>query len=276
MADGWRCEGERAGFAESRLNLAHYIALRHRDLRLLQRPLAAHGLSSLGRREGRVLPTLIAVSNALSALLGHKAITKPSTKAFFAGEARLAAHTQELFGTSPASPPVALLVTCPAEAADGPEFMLALATRKVEAVRINCAHDNADTWHKMIGHLRAAEASTGRRLKIFMDLAGPKIRTGAVRTPGHRKHIHKGQLMAITRLDELDTAEVEGKHFTIECTLPEALSAAKIGDRVYIDDGELAAEVERVEAWGLLAHVKTVGEKGLKLKPEKRPELSRQ
>ncbi len=45
----WRSRLARPEFAESALNLAHYLALRHRDLRPLQRPLMALGLSSLGR-----------------------------------------------------------------------------------------------------------------------------------------------------------------------------------------------------------------------------------
>jgi pyruvate kinase len=43
---------ERRAFAVSALNLAHYLALRRRDVRPLQRRLMALGLSSLGRSEG--------------------------------------------------------------------------------------------------------------------------------------------------------------------------------------------------------------------------------
>jgi pyruvate kinase len=269
QAEVWKGEIDRVGFADSALNLAHYLALRRLDLRPLQRPLTALGLSSLGRLESRVLPTLIAVRSALSALLGREPDPELSTGDFFAGEARLTLHTHELLGTSATSPPVALLVTCPTEAADDPAFMLALAERGVEAVRINCAHDSADHWQRMIGHLRTAETVTGRHLKVFMDLAGPKIRTGEVRPPSHGRRVRKGEMVAITRLGELDTIAVADEHFAIECTLAGALSSAKIGDRVYIDDGKLEATVERVEAWGLLARTTAVAEKGLRLKPEK-------
>ncbi len=269
QADAWTGEGDRAAFADSGLNLAHYLALRRRDLRPLQRSLAALGLSSMGRLEGRVLPTLVAVSNALSALLGRKVETGSSARAFFAGEARLASHSRELFGNTAASAPVALLVTCPPEAADTPDFMLALATRGVEAVRINCAHDDADAWGRMIGHLRAAETATGHRMKIFMDLAGPKIRTGAVHAPKGGKRVHKDDLIAITRLAELDAADSGDGGFVVECTLPEALTSAKIGDRVFINDGRLEARVEGIATWGLLIRVTAVAEKGMRLKPEK-------
>jgi pyruvate kinase len=271
QADAWTGAGDCAGVADSALNLAHYLALRHRDLRPLQPSLAALGLSSLGRLEGRVLPTLIAVRRALSALLGHEPEAGLSESDFFAGEARLAAHAHALFGETPASPRVALLITCPTEAAADPDFMLALAKRGVEAVRINCAHDDADAWGRMIGHLRAAETATGRPMKVFMDLAGPKIRTGEVRAPPRGGRVHRDDLIAITRPAALDAADVgDGDGgFAVECTLPEALASAKTGDRVYIDDGKLEAKVERVAPCGLLVRVTSVSEKGLRLKPEK-------
>lgn len=68
QAAAWAEHITRASFAESAANLAHYVALRHRDLRSLQRPLMVLGLSSLGRLESRVLPTLAAVKAALAAL----------------------------------------------------------------------------------------------------------------------------------------------------------------------------------------------------------------
>ena len=259
----------RAGFAESAANLAAYMALRRRDLRALQRPLMNLGLSSLGRLESRVLPTLMAVKAALAALAGLAHEEEASAESFFAGERRLSERTHELLGTPASSRPSALLVTCPTEAADDPAFMRGLAERNVEAVRINCAHDGSDRWERMIGHARTAEKATGRRFKILMDLAGPKIRTGEVRLPRERERIGKGALLAIVPAGGLGRITVDDEHFAVECTSSEALDAVKAGDRVYVDDGKLGAEVERVETWGRLARVTSAAVKGLRLKPEK-------
>src|SRR5215813_3463307 len=62
---GWRGYIHRPAFAASALNLAHYRALRHRDIRPLQHSLMRYGLSSLGRLEGRVLAALDAVGAVL-------------------------------------------------------------------------------------------------------------------------------------------------------------------------------------------------------------------
>jgi pyruvate kinase len=258
-----------ADFRESALNLAHYLALRRRDLRDLQRPLMRLGLSSLGRSESRVVPTLLAVRAALAALTGLAPEEGPSDETFFAGEQRLAERTRELLGASASSRAVALLVTCPTEAAEEPSFMQTLAEHGVEAVRINCAHDDADHWRQMIEHVRAAERATGRRLIILMDLAGPKIRTGAVRLPAGQERIGQGAMLTIVPPGGLGRLELDDQHFAVECTLPEALSAIKAGDRLFIDDGKLGAEVERVEACGVLARVTSVVAKGIRLKAEK-------
>ena len=266
----WRERIDRAAFRPSAHNLACYLALRHRDLRKLQRPLMALGLSSLGRLEGRVLPTLKAVSGALSALAGDAPARHRSTATFFAGEARLRANAREILGTPAEAAPVALLVTCPSEAADNGDFMLDMARKGVEAVRINCAHDSAEKWRAMIDNLRLAEAATGRRLKVFMDLAGPKIRTGRVRRPGKGHHrAHPGDLIVLTAIGDLDRVDTAERHFAAECTQTEALTVSREGDRVFLDDGRLGATIEHIAGWGLVARVTAVAKKGLSIKPEK-------
>lgn len=267
QAEAWAEHIVRPEFSESARNLANYLALRHRDLRPLQRPLMALGLSSLGRLESRVLPTLMAVRAALAALARISPLEGPSHEAFFAGERCLADRKRKLLGSSSSSRPVALLVTCPSEAADDPSFMLELAQRGVEAIRINCAHDTVDHWARMIRHARAAEQATGQHLKIMMDLAGPKIRTGELRVPENQERIGRGARLAIAAPGQID--RVPAGHLAVECTLQEALHAVKPEDHIFIDDGKLGAKVERVEKWGVLTHVTSAPGKGYRLKPEK-------
>jgi pyruvate kinase len=45
-------------------------------------------------------------------------------------------------------------------------------------MRINCAHDDEGVWLKMIEKLRRAEKELGRKCHLYMDLGGPKLRTG--------------------------------------------------------------------------------------------------
>ena len=169
------------GQSEGARNLLHYLALRRRDLRPLQQRLAALGLSSLGRSESNALASVDAVLRVLHRLAGREA---PATDAedpvtaFTHGSERLAAHADALLGPAAAGRAVRIMVTMPSEAADDGRLIHALLNQGMDCMRINCAHDDATAWSRMIDHLRQAERSLGRSCRIFMDLAGPKLRTG--------------------------------------------------------------------------------------------------
>lgn len=267
--DGWV---ETPEFAPSAANLSHYLALRHRDLRPLQRRLMAAGLSSLGRAESRVMPTLHAVERLLGAATGQGLAASASSAAqvehFFAGEERIRERADALLGALQETRPTRLLVTVPGEAAGDPSFFIKLANLGVEAVRINCAHDGESAWASMIAHVEAAAHATGRRMKVMMDLPGPKIRTGALKKGKNGSRVFPESELAVVRPGHLDAAP--RKLPAIECELGQALEAAEPGHRVFIDDGKLAATVLSAQDWGLVLGIDTGPEiEGYKLKPEK-------
>ena len=155
------------------VNLAHYLVIRHHDLRPLQRALMWRGLSSMGRLESRVLPTLDAIAASLAALCGrvspHPA---PTEAAFFTGEARLEAATDALFGAPPLRRRCRVMVTLPSEAAGDAAFVLGLARAGMDVARINCAHDDAAAWRAMTAHVRAAaDAGVGGGAVLGLGLA---------------------------------------------------------------------------------------------------------
>ena len=264
----WRPWLERRPFAMSALNLAHYLALRSRDLRPLQRRLMALGLSSLGRAEGRVLATLDSVTVALAAQAGVAAPARmPSTRQFFRGEERLKRTTEALFGPPPQGRLGYILVTLDTEAADDPDFILRLAEHGADAVRINCGHDDAKHWGKMVAHVRAAEAKLGRRIRVLMDIAGPKIRTRKVVTPRQRDTLHVGDEILLVR--DKHAPDIDDVAFRTRCTLPGAFDRLKVGDPVSIDDGKLKGTIVSGTEAGLVARMEEGRLKGMKLKPEK-------
>jgi pyruvate kinase len=263
----WRDWIERENFAASALNFAHYLAFRRRDIRPLQRRMMQFGLSSLGRAESRVLPTLDAVLNTLRSVVGGATFRQVASEEFFAGEAQIATSAEELFGPLSPHSSVRLMVTLPSEASHDTAFMNRMAELGVEAVRINCAHDDDITWARMIDQVDRAAKKTGWRMKIFMDLAGPKIRTGELRDKG-LKRVALEEELAIALPGQL--ARTPGSTPAIECTLAEALQAVESGHRILIDDGKLATVVVRREPWGAVVRAAAVhDEKGYKLKPEK-------
>ena len=269
IAAGWPAVKDERRFSPSAANLRHYLALRRRDLRVLQRRLMAVGLSSLGRLESRVIPTLEAVEANLAVLCGLPPRPRLPPEAFFAGERLLATHTREVLGPPTLPRSTALLVTCPSEAADDPAFIRSLAMSGVEALRINCAHDNAAAWERMIRFARVAEIEMNRELRVLMDLAGPKIRTGAVRHPSGDKQLRTDVLVALVPPGGLTTLPDDAPVFAAECQLPEALRMVHQGDAILFDDAKVRLEVETIAPWGVVARVRHASARGVKLRKEK-------
>jgi len=172
---------ESGRYPDSAHNLAHYLALRCRDLRELQIRLARQGLSSLGRVEAHVLASIDQVIRVLAQLGGAPDPgLEPLAPGFDAGNALLTINTRKLFGPPQPRRAVRIMVTLPPEAASDEGLVQAMLESGMDCARINCAHDGAESWRRMIEHLRRAQASVGRECRVLMDLAGHKIRTGAL------------------------------------------------------------------------------------------------
>lgn len=160
-------------------NLLHYLALRRRDLRILQHRLSLLGLSSLGRAEAHVLATLDAVLVLLRRLNGKPpAVGTPEGTDAATGRRLLDEHADMLLGPRRADRRVRIMVTMPSQAADDATLVQELLKQGMDCIRINCAHDEPATWSRIIENLRRAERALGRTCKVAMDLAGPKLRTG--------------------------------------------------------------------------------------------------
>jgi pyruvate kinase len=163
---------------DSASNLIHYLALRCHDLRALQPRLSALGLSSLGRSEAHVMASVEAVRAALQALADHKDRRTSADADTSSKKEILTAHTRALLGPTPANRRVRIMVTMPTEAARDYSLVHELVRNGMDCMRINCAHDDAGVWTRMIEHVRRASRALGRPCGIAMDLGGPKLRTG--------------------------------------------------------------------------------------------------
>jgi pyruvate kinase len=265
----WRSHIKRAEFVVSAYNFAHYLAFRRQDLRALQHRLMALGLSSLGRAESHVLASLDAVSFALALMGGispPKAARLPSQRQFFRGEKRLALNTEALFGKAPNGRAGRILVTLGTDAAEDPAVAEHIAEQGADAVRINCAHDGLAGWEKMIAHVRAAEKKVNRRIRILMDIAGPKVRTTDVSTPLDRNRLGVGDELL---LKKSNVPDANAPTFRTGCTVPQVFDRLKVGGRISIDDGKLRGTIIRQMDAGLVARIEDGRRKGLKLKAEK-------
>lgn len=168
-------------FAESARNLLHYKALRRFDLRKVQQKLRRIGLSRLARSESHVLDSLKRSHSILTALSKDKKIRFEETPLSVRNADQwLKLHARDLLGKRHLGRSPRIMVTMPSQAARDYDLVRDMVSLGMDVARINCAHDNAEVWLAIINQIKLAGKKAGREVKIAMDLAGPKIRTGGV------------------------------------------------------------------------------------------------
>lgn len=183
-ADALRVSDERWQFSSH--NLLHYLALREQDIRETQQQLGRLGVSRLGRAESHVMASLLALRALLHRLLGQSAPEADPPFSIDAGKAAIDTHAEALLGRRRSASRSRVMVTMPSDAAAHLPWLTSLIEAGMSAARINCAKDGPDTWLNIIEQIRKAEDQAGRKVKICMDLGGPKLRTGPMETVGGR------------------------------------------------------------------------------------------
>lgn len=166
-------------YQRSAKNLVHYLAFRHQNIQDLQRSLGKLGLSRLGRAEGHVLASVIAVRNLLNLFSKSKKINVAKAAIEIKDKNKIIkSNTNALLGKKRKGSKSRIMVTFPTEAAEDKKLVETLLTSGMNCARLNCAHDNPEIWQKMAKNIKKASRKTGRSCTICMDLGGPKLRTG--------------------------------------------------------------------------------------------------
>ncbi len=260
----WGAFAVRDSYVSARENLALYLALRELDLRPLQPRLAALGLSSLGRCESHVAASLDAVIAALARMAGTPEPPPfPHPGAFAEGAADIARRRDRLFGPGLPGRTTRIMATLPAEAAENRDLVFQLVNAGIDCVRINCAHDDPETWRAMIAHVREAGRAAGRLVPVSMDIPGPKVRLSGVKEGGVR--YHRGDRFELAPEPGPKTGGVH----RFGLSHPELLPHLVPGAVVWVDDGKLRGRVDAREGNVVLVEVTEVPDKGAKIKPDK-------
>ncbi len=273
----WQPYLQRNSFIKSAENLAYYLALRHHDLRSLQAALTPWGLSSLGRIEARVLPNLDAVISTLGNICScepNSLPSRPSIHSFLEGEYLLRHHTEDVLGKIYNQRWVRIMATLPSTTANNYKNIQDLLHKGVNCVRINCAHDSPETWETIISYVRRAEAQTGQRCKIMMDLAGSKPRIERVMAPYGYKHIFLGDSLLLRRElpkleSENDSNFITPGSWQASCTIPSIIDKLEIGASVWIDEGRIGGYVECLMPEGVVIKITHARDKGEKISVDK-------
>ena len=239
----------------SAVNLLNYLALRSTDIRNLQDALHEQGLSSLSSSESHIRSQVLAV------LKHFEHISQPTAVNYSNSKMILQRRTNVLFGV--ASFP-SIMVTLKTSHAHDYLAVKKLLKAGMNIARINCAHDNEDTWIEMIKNVQQASKSKGIPCKIYMDLAGPKIRT-VIKAKKKRIFLEEEDELFFT---DNNKREKDGLPI-VSSNIPAIASQLKKGEKVLFDDGLIEAKVTDIKNDGAQLEVTRVSSKKPYLKNEK-------
>jgi len=240
-------------------NLLHYLVLRSRDIRELQNALHAYGLSSLTNSESHIKGQIAEILCRLGKEPGNNGhvVTYEESKR------SLKEKSTALFGNRVDESIPNIMITFHSHFAEDYGKVKSLLQSGMTVARINCAHDDESTWFRMIQHLKRATYITGIPCKIYMDLAGPKIRTSIKRKKKFR--IREGQTIHLADEDFHD-----GKiNDIVGCTVPGIAAQLRPGETVLFDDGLIEAKVQSVDEGVASLQVVRVSSKKSVLRDEK-------
>lgn len=265
----------------SLVNMLNYVAMRRHPVHDLQSRLARGGLSSLGRVEPHVMANILSVLHVLAKATDREFTVEQPTACieYEQGYALLKERAVALFGEAPASRSEYIMVTLPTEAADNPELVERLFAAGMNCARINCAHDHAGVWQKMVEYIRHYRQTRNQDCRIMMDLAGHKIRTDQVwsadygANPQKPPRVQLNDWVIMSRISPqkaLANALFEANaQVAFSCTYADIFDKVEIGQPIWIDDGKIGTLVKQITDQGVLLQVTQVGPKGAKIKPEK-------
>ncbi|MBX2873175.1 MAG: hypothetical protein KTR30_13775 [Saprospiraceae bacterium] len=168
-------------YKTSAKNLIHYQVFRRHDLTKLQKRLGNMGLSRLAKAQSHVMASLKTNRALLKSMLTGSHVKKAVGElSFKKGDKLLKENAAQLLGYKTAGRRTRIMVTMPSEAAENYQMVHDMLAAGMNCARVNCAHDNPETWAKIIQHVRTAATALKKDCKVAMDLAGPKIRTGTL------------------------------------------------------------------------------------------------
>src|SRR6266496_1859583 len=121
-----------------------------------------------------------------------------------------------------------------------PERICELVQAGMDIARLNFSHGSYDEHARNYRMVREASDSLGRAVGVLADLQGPKIRLGRF-APGLAVVWQPGEEVVIT------TEDVVGTAYRVSTTYKELPADVSAGNRLLVDDGNLALDVLEVD-----------------------------
>src|SRR6185436_10829567 len=138
----------------------------------------------------------------------------------------------------------------PASIAEG--IIEQMARAGMDVARLNFSHGTHAEHLLAIQRIRSVETRIGKPIAILQDLQGPKIRLGTF-ADGGGAVLRRGEAFVLT------TETVAGTAERASISYEGFARDVKPGDRVLIDDGRIALDVEDVQGENVMCRVAAGG-----------------
>ena len=180
------------------------------------------------------------------------------------------------------------MVTQPTEAATNYDLVLRMVKNGMDCARVNCAHDGPEVWKAIIKNVRKAAAECSATVKVAMDLAGAKVRTGKIdlgtqikgKSESRKRtdqfiRLHRGDVLIVTGKED-DTSllafndkEKLAKPASIRCVPSHIVNCVEKGAPILFDDGKIEGEIIETGPESFQVKITRAKDGGSKLKEEK-------
>ena len=137
-------------------------------------------------------------------------------------------------------------------ASNSVEVMEKMLLAGMDIARLNFSHGDFEAHRAVIGNLREASRKCGKPITIMGDLPGPKMRIGKL--GAEPIELVQGHTVTLT------TEEISGSAERISVSFRELPRVATAGLKLYLNDGIVQLEVERVAGEDVVCKVLVGGE----------------
>lgn len=150
-------------------------------------------------------------------------------------------------------PPKMTKIVCTiGPSSDSPRVLKQMISSGMNITRLNFAHGEEASHERVIRNIRAAAEEMHERVAILADLPGPKLRIG--RLASESIDLVRGQKLCLQSEDDKPDDQ------RIYMNFPRLTDVIKPGDQIYLSDGFLQLEVERIDGPDVICTVKVGGE----------------
>ena len=127
-------------------------------------------------------------------------------------------------------------------ASDSVEILEGLIKAGVNLFRLNFSHGTHEYHENILKNIKTAEKNVGIRVAVLQDICGPKIRVAKLESDFDLKPNDR----LVFKKKEMVGKKIDENSYELSINQPEILSMLKVGEYIYLCDGNIRTEVVKI------------------------------